>query len=156
MLEWQDHSRDFSFQILRLVMWLPFFYNKLLHAEDLEEEQRKFYSNHRMGTCSKRSNWWRLSDEYLDINIPSHHSFDSLWPSYAIWWQRIGQHWFTQWLVVWLHHAINTLRPRKMTDISQTTFSNVFSWMKMFEFLFKFHWSLILGVQLIIFQHWFG
>ena len=43
----------------------------------------------------------------------------------------------------------------KMADISQTTFSNAFSWMKMFEFLLEFHWSLFLGVQLTIFQHWF-
>ena len=32
----------------------------------------------------------------------------------------------------------------KMADISQTTFSNVFSSMKMFEFRLKFHWSLFL------------
>ena len=37
---------------------------------------------------------------------------------------------------------VNTLRPRKMYAISQTTFSNAFSWMKMFEFRLKFHWSL--------------
>ena len=42
-----------------------------------------------------------------------------------------------------------------MDAISQTTFSNAFSWMKMFEFRSKFHWSLFLRVQLIIFQHWF-
>ena len=42
----------------------------------------------------------------------------------------------------------------KMDAISQTTFSNAFSWMKMFEFQLKFHWSLFLGVQLTIFQHW--
>ena len=52
--------------------------------------------------------------------------------------------------------GLNTLRPRKMADISQTTFSNVFSTMKMFEFWFKFHWSLFLRVQLKIFQHWLG
>ena len=40
----------------------------------------------------------------------------------------------------------------KMDAISQTTFSSAFSWMKMFEFRLKFHWSLFLGVQLI-FQH---
>ena len=39
--------------------------------------------------------------------------------------------------------------------ISQTTFSNGFSSMKMFEFRFKFHWSLFERVQLTIFQHWF-
>ena len=43
----------------------------------------------------------------------------------------------------------------KMDVISQTTFSNAFSWMKMYYFQLKFHWSLFLWVQLTIFQHWF-
>ena len=43
----------------------------------------------------------------------------------------------------------------KMDAISQTTFLSAFSWMKMFEFRSKFHWSLFLRVQLTIFQHWF-
>ena len=43
-----------------------------------------------------------------------------------------------------------TLRPRTMDAIFQTTFSNAFSSMKMYEFLLKFHWSLFLGVQLTI------
>ena len=43
---------------------------------------------------------------------------------------------------------LKTLRPRKMADILQTIFSNVFSSMKMFQFWLKFHWSLFLGVQL--------
>ena len=42
-----------------------------------------------------------------------------------------------------------------MDAISQTTFSNTFSWMKMFEFRLKFHWSLFLRFHLAIFQHWF-
>ena len=41
----------------------------------------------------------------------------------------------------------------KMAAIFQTAFSNAFSWMKMFEFRLKFHWSLFLKVQLTIFQH---
>ena len=41
----------------------------------------------------------------------------------------------------------------KMDTISQTTFSNAFSWMKMYEFGLKFHWSLFLGVQLTISHH---
>ena len=44
----------------------------------------------------------------------------------------------------------------KMDAISQTTFSNAFSWMKMFEFRLQFHWSLFPRVQLTIFQQWFG
>ena len=43
----------------------------------------------------------------------------------------------------------------KMDAIWQTTFSNQFSWMIMYEYRFKFHWSLFLMVQLTIFQHWF-
>ena len=38
----------------------------------------------------------------------------------------------------------------------QTTFSNAFSWMKMVEFRFKFHWNLIPGVQLTISKYWFS
>ena len=43
----------------------------------------------------------------------------------------------------------------KMAAVSQTTFSNAFSWMKMIEFRLRFYWSLFPRVQLIIFQHWF-
>ena len=43
----------------------------------------------------------------------------------------------------------------KMAVVSQTTLSNAFSWMKMLEFRWRFHWSLFLRVQLTIFQHWF-
>ena len=43
----------------------------------------------------------------------------------------------------------------KMAAVSQTIFSNAFSWMKMYEFRLKFHWSSFLRFQLTIFQHWF-
>ena len=43
----------------------------------------------------------------------------------------------------------------KMDTISQTAFWSAFSWMKMFEFRFQFHWNLFQRVQLTIFQHWF-
>ena len=42
----------------------------------------------------------------------------------------------------------------QMDDISQTTFSNAFSWMKMSEFRLKFCWSLYLMVKSTIPQHW--
>ena len=45
------------------------------------------------------------------------------------------------------HQWFNTLRPRQMDAISQTTFSIPFSWKKMSEFQLKFHWSLFLRVQ---------
>ena len=43
----------------------------------------------------------------------------------------------------------------KMAAISQTIFSDAFSWMKSLVFFFKFHWSLFLRAQLTITQHWF-
>ena len=43
----------------------------------------------------------------------------------------------------------------RMAAIFQTTVSNGFSWMKMYEFRLKLHWSLFPRVQLTIFQHWF-
>ena len=52
-------------------------------------------------------------------------------------------------------HVFNTLRPRQMDAISQTTFWNAFSWMKMFEFRLKFHWGVFLRFQLTLFQHWY-
>ena len=41
----------------------------------------------------------------------------------------------------------------KMAAISQTIFSDAFSWMKKFIFCLKFHWSLFLKVQLTITQN---
>ena len=43
----------------------------------------------------------------------------------------------------------------KMAAISQTRFSNAFSWMEMCEFRSRFHWSLFLGIRLTTFKHWF-
>ena len=58
-----------------------------------------------------------------------------------------------------LKHHINTLRSRKNATISQTTFSNAFSLMKMFEFCLRFHWSLSnwqYSLSLIMAWHWPG
>ena len=46
-------------------------------------------------------------------------------------------------------------RVHSLCDILQTTFSNSFSSMKMYEFRLNFHWSLFLAVKLTIFQHCF-
>ena len=41
-----------------------------------------------------------------------------------------------------------------MAAILQPTFSNTFSWMKMMEFVSKFHWNKFPWSQLIISHHW--
>ena len=43
----------------------------------------------------------------------------------------------------------------KMAAFFQTTFSNGFSWMKIYGFRLGFHWSLFIGFELTTFQHWF-
>ena len=45
----------------------------------------------------------------------------------------------------WPDYIFNTLRPRQNGHHFQTTFSNAFSSMKLYEFRLKFHWSLFLG-----------
>ena len=66
--------------------------------------------------------------------------------------------------VVWLTRSFYALITQpdlthwgrdKMAAVFQPTYSNGFSWMKLYEFRLKFHWNLFLGVQLTIFQHWF-
>ena len=52
-------------------------------------------------------------------------------------------------------YVLNTLRPRHDGVIFQTIFWYAFSWMKMYEFRYRFHWSLLLRVLLTIFQHCF-
>ena len=54
-------------------------------------------------------------------------------------------------LIHWLTHWGRD----KIDTILQTTFSNAFSWMKMYEFCLLFRWSLFLSFELTIFQHWF-
>ena len=56
---------------------------------------------------------------------------------------------YNRWIViVWTHWGLD-----KMAAISQTTVSNSFSWMKIYEFRIKCHWSLFLRVQQTLFQH---
>ena len=43
----------------------------------------------------------------------------------------------------------------QMDAVSQTTVSNEFSGMKMYEYRLRFNWNLFLRVQWTIFQHWF-
>ena len=52
-----------------------------------------------------------------------------------------------------LHYHIEA--KTKWTTFHRRHFSNLFSSMKLFKFLLKFHWSLFLGVQFTILQHWF-
>ena len=72
------------------------------------------------------------------------------------WWHLMG--WYTETGANYVPHKIYCLTHwgrDKMVAISQTTFLSAFSWMEMFEFRLKFHWSLFLRVQLTKFQHCF-
>ena len=43
----------------------------------------------------------------------------------------------------------------KMATIFRMTFSNAYSWINMYKFWLRCHWSLFPRVQLTILQHWF-
>ena len=52
--------------------------------------------------------------------------------------------------------ALNTLRPRQNgRHFPDDNFSSTFSWMKMFEFRLKFHWTMFTRVPLKINLRWF-
>ena len=74
--------------------------------------------------------------------------YDQLWHDTLLvkWWLHGGVH---------CGYLLTHWGQDKMATISQTTLSNAVSWMKMLEFWLKFHWSLFIRVQLIIFRHWF-
>ena len=53
----------------------------------------------------------------------------------------------------WMGHHLTHWGWDNMAAIFQRTFSNVFSWMKMYEFRLRFHWYLFLTFKLTISQH---
>ena len=74
----------------------------------------------------------------------------SSWPNMAS--MRL---WVDRWDVVSLCFNLTHCGRDQIDAISQTTYSNAFSRMKMNEFHLGFHWSLFLRFELTIFQHWF-
>ena len=74
---------------------------------------------------------------------PSSDYFLLISPLLMQWWARIT------FIIVLTHWG-----QYKMADIFQT-FSNAFSWMKMFEFRIQVHWTLFLGIQLTMIQDLF-
>ena len=92
---------------------------------------------------------WIFSEMYIDRWM--HHSVTSC--SLDLWWKQLGSC-SDLWnmhdlnLIIWEPTALTHWGRDKIDAILQTAFSNTISWMKMFEFRLKFHWSLFLKVQL--------
>ena len=61
----------------------------------------------------------------------------------------------TYFKVYQVHDMLTHWGRDKMTTISQTTISNVFTWKKMVIFVSRFHWNLFPRDKLTIFLHWF-
>ena len=60
-----------------------------------------------------------------------------------------------RWLCAWL--GVDNKWPRHIEDANlRTTFSNIFSRMRMIEFWLNIQYNLLLMVQLTISQHWLG
>ena len=99
-------------------------------------------------------NWvisWVLFSAKPSLVLLGQSSFYTNWFLFCLTKQSTGHHtghhdgWFafcgeesSDWLLIVLTH----LPLDKMASILKTTFSIAFSWMKMFEFLLKFHWTV--------------
>ena len=85
--------------------------------------------------------WYNVSNGYIEIKHPLKLLVSCQWELT---------------IFMTLHHTLSlTHWGRDQIDsISQTSFSNAFSRMKMDGFRLGFHWSLFLRFELII-QHWF-
>ena len=101
---------------------------------DQNMQGRHFYTHPE----KKSLNWHQT-----DANIDFCHT-DSQLSDLRVCVHNIMQADWTHWLTHWGRD--------KMAAIFQMTFSNAFSWMKMYEFRSRFHWSLFLRVQWTIFQ----
>ena len=93
------------------------------------------------------------------IYIPSHHTTSNIYTYIYTYWMWCGG-WVGVCFTAFLYQSvvllsINTLRPRKVAISFQRTFSNAFSWKKIYKFGLKFHWSFFLRVQLTMFHHWY-
>ena len=64
----------------------------------------------------------------------------------------IRQAWY--WAISIFVVRLTTFRRRQNDRRFQTIFAKTFSWLRMYEFRSRFHWSLFLRVQLTIFHHW--
>ena len=72
-------------------------------------------------------------------NMPENGAPSQYKVFYQVWWFPLLTHWGQD----------------KMAAFFKTKFLNGFSWMKMYGFRLKFHWSLFLRVLLTIFHPWF-
>ena len=99
---------------------------------------------------------WTISS--LILVTGNAHPGISLWPSDNIWHKNpvriVSCDGYPLFWCQALHELTHWGRD-ETNNILQTTFSNVFSSKKMFEFQLKYHRSLFPRIYLTIFQHWF-
>ena len=136
-----------TYRPLQTTPWKPWFYLKCISW--------KIPPLNNMTSCA----------HYKCVLIIYHTILSLVWVTVVVTWNHFiftsnrpcGITW---WLPCWDMRVDHTdhlthLPLDKMVAISQTIFSDAFSWKKSFVFWWKFHWSLFLRVQLTITQHWF-
>ena len=112
----------------------------------LKSDPVKFHTNFYIESRPKR----HIQTHFLEwkyLCFDSRTTSQSLFLDFHFPWVRIGSS---------NELAINSSPLTKWPPLSQTTFSNAFSWIKSFAFPFEFHWSFLLRVQLIVRQHSIG
>ena len=94
-----------------------------------------------------------------DVIMISNNSTSTCWNKHSTHWGRVTHICVGKLSIIGSDNGLSPGRrqaiTRQMAAIFQTTFSNACSWIKMYWFRLRFHWSLFPWVELTIFQHWF-
>ena len=130
-----EHYRIWNRRILGLFRSITSYYitvqyNQISHIQHVNDEDKKKCSNFE-----------------LKKDMPYSACPVKLW---GIYYKHFG------WVCLYYNGTKTTHWGRdKMAPIFQMTFSIAFSWMKIYEFWLRFHWSFFFRLKLTIIQHWF-
>ena len=113
-------------------------------------EKRKWLWHYGLGPYAKKSNMVPFSRSPVTCVVTSEYPMGMLVERF----HQIGIALQDQ-VIIGLGNGLSLVRRQpvthwgrdKMAVISQTTFSNAFSWMKMYDFRLIFHWSLFPRVE---------
>ena len=89
------------------------------------------------------SGWNKHNDNLINIELKSSDKLQTLFTIQLYYIRFVITHPLTHW------------GRDEMAAISQTTLSDAFSGMKMYEIRLRIHWSLFLRFESTIFKHWF-
>ena len=120
--------------------------NKIIELSPRSRPGQNKFSSHQHGNSLYGSVMWLGYEVLGSLNTKV---FLSIFCSVNLkwgWWDRSQEYVQYYTLTHWGRDKMDAMSP---------TFWNAFSWMTMYKFRLRFHWSLFRRVQIKIFQYWF-